>query len=114
MGSKNIQLCVTSIINGPLCFFIFLAFWIRPYVPARFGSVKIKSPFERAPVRDTFLQDGFSFFPFKQNLISFPFQVPLIFFMLVASFSGLYCSITHLHDYQCQPVSLMNIQQLYS
>ena len=32
--------------------------------------------------------------------------------MLVASFSGLYCFITHLHVYQCQP--LMNIlQQLF-
>ena len=28
--------------------------------------------------------------------------------MLVASFRGLYCSITHLHVYQCQPASLMN------
>ena len=34
------------------------------------------------------------------------------FFMLVASFSGLYCSITHLHVYQCQSTSLMNTQQL--
>ena len=33
--------------------------------------------------------------------------------MLVASFNGLYCSITHLHDYKCQPASLMNTQQLY-
>ena len=33
--------------------------------------------------------------------------------MLVASFSGLYCSVTHLHDYQCQPALLMNTQQLY-
>ena len=31
--------------------------------------------------------------------------------MLVASFSGLNCSITHLHDYQCQQASLMNTQQ---
>ena len=37
----------------------------------------------------------------------------LVFFMLVASFSGLYCSITQLHVYQCQPISLMNTQQLY-
>ena len=39
----------------------------------------------------------------------------LFFFMLVASFSGLYCSIT-LHIYmfnQCQPASLMNTQQLF-
>ena len=37
------------------------------------------------------------------------------FFMLVPSFSGLYCSITHLHVhvYQCQSASLMNTQQLY-
>ena len=28
------------------------------------------------------------------------------FLILVASFSGLYCSITHLHVYQCQPASL--------
>ena len=28
-------------------------------------------------------------------------------------FSGLYCSITHLHVYQCQPASLMNTQQLF-
>ena len=33
--------------------------------------------------------------------------------MLVASFSGLYCTVTHLHVYQCQLASLMNIQQLY-
>ena len=32
--------------------------------------------------------------------------------MLVAIFNGLYCSITHLHDDQCQPVSLMNTQQM--
>ena len=34
------------------------------------------------------------------------------FLMLVASFSGLYCSIIHLHVYQYQPASLMNTQQL--
>ena len=33
--------------------------------------------------------------------------------MLVASFNGLYCSVTHLHVQQCQPESLMNTQQLY-
>ena len=33
--------------------------------------------------------------------------------MLVASFSGLFCSITHLHDYKCQPASLMNTQQFF-
>ena len=36
------------------------------------------------------------------------------FLMLVASFCGLYCSITHLHVYQCQPASLMNTQQLFA
>ena len=34
-------------------------------------------------------------------------------FLLVASFSGLYCSIKHLHDNQCQPASLMNTQLLF-
>ena len=32
--------------------------------------------------------------------------------MLVASFSALYCSITHLRDYQCQPASVMYFDQL--
>ena len=31
----------------------------------------------------------------------------------MASFSGLYYSITYLHDYQCQPASLMNTQLLF-
>ena len=42
-----------------------------------------------------------------------PTILKYIFFMLVASFSGFYCSITHLHYYQCQPASPMNIQQLF-
>ena len=37
----------------------------------------------------------------------------LFFSMLVASFCGLYCSITDLHVYQCQPTSFMNTQEFY-
>ena len=50
----------------------------------------------------------------KQHLNMEPFlHYKKYFFMLVASFRGLYCSITHLHVYQCQPTSLMNTQQFY-
>ena len=40
-------------------------------------------------------------------------QIKSFFLILVASFSGLYCSITHLYDCQCQPASLMNIQLFF-
>ena len=39
-------------------------------------------------------------------------KIENVFFMFVGYFSGLYCSITLLHVYQCKPASLMNTQHL--
>ena len=55
----------------------------------------------------------FAFFVFTMIPYHSCGDLVVFFLMLVASFSGLYCSITHLHVYQCQPASLMNTQQLY-
>ena len=48
----------------------------------------------------------------KHSLFVFTIKIWDSVYIYFLNVSGLYCTITHLHDYQCQPASPMNTQHL--